>query len=158
MLFLIIILRIETFSCLSYLGFYPFLSMSIIYISLVYEMPYTKIINLLVFGFLQDGFYDYPIGYSNCQLLTLSLFLTLQRKNYIISNVTAQWIYFAIFLFMSCSLKILGKLWLEDYILSIKTLAFSWLITVSLFPLINKSIFWVTIKLFSPTDRGNNER
>ena len=49
---------------------------------------------------------------------------------------------------MSCSLKILGKLWLEDYILSIKTLAFSWLITVSLFPLINKVFFGSLLNYF----------
>ena len=131
-------------------GIRPFLFITLVYISLIYSLPFLNVFSLLVFGFLKDGYYDYPLGYSNCQFIVLYLFLIRQKKTQLLSNLAASWGYFSIFLVIACGLQIAGLFYLGYHPIPITHLMCDGLITLSLFPLMAKGIFWLTYKTSSP--------
>lgn len=124
-------------------GIRPFLFLTLVYTSLIYSLPFLNIFSLLLLGLLKDGYYDYPLGYSNCQLIVLYLLLIRQKKSQILSNLAISWGYFALFLIIACSMHVISLLSLGHHPIPITGLLYDGLITLSLFPLIARGIFWL---------------
>jgi hypothetical protein len=136
------------------LGIKPFLFLTLLYISGIYSFPFLNVVSLLVLGFLQDGYYDYPLGYSSSQLLFLYLILIHQKKSQILSSFAISWVYFAVFIAIAYTLGAFMGKYIGRFALSFKNLLGDVLLTISLFPLITRVIFWLTYKLLpSPIKR-----
>jgi cell shape-determining protein MreD len=129
------------------LGIRPFLFLTLLYISGIYSFPFLNVLSLLVLGLLQDGYYDYPLGYSSSQLLFLYLILIRQKKNQMLSSFVISWVYFSIFITIACILKVFAWEYIGRFPSSFKNVFGDVLLTISLFPLITRGVFWLTPKL-----------
>lgn len=130
----------------TWFGIKPFLFLTLLYINAIYSLPFLNIWSLIVLGVLQDGYYDYPLGYSSSQLLLLYLVLMRQKKNQMLPTFIMSWIYFSLFIVMTCILKVCSQKYLGCLSFPFKKLLGDILLTISLFPLIARGIFWLNHK------------
>ncbi|RZI46815.1 hypothetical protein [Candidatus Finniella inopinata] len=125
------------------IGLRPFLFLTLLYTSLIYSLPFINIVSLLIFGFLKDGYYDYPLGYSNCQFIVLYLLLIRQKTSQVQSSLGVCWGWFAVFLSIACGIQMVGLLCLGYGSIPFSNMLGDALITFSLFPVMVRTLFWL---------------
>ena len=129
------------------IGLRPFLFLTLLYTSLIYSLPFINIVSLLIFGFLKDGYYDYPLGYSNCQFIILYLLLIRQKTTQVRSSLGVCWGWFAVFLCIACGIQMVGLFCLGYGPISFSNMLWDALITLSMLPIIVRVIFWLSYKI-----------
>ncbi len=129
------------------LGVRPFLLLLLLYVSLIYSLPFIGIPSLVTIGLFQDSLYHYPLGFWSCQYLILYLFLIYQHKNRLVSNLIFSWGYFLIFLLFAVVLQSLGWYYLTHQSVPVLRIMPDFLFTLSLYPLFTWAIFRLSRKL-----------
>lgn len=139
-------------------GIRPFLFLTLMFISTAYSLPFINVLSLLLFGLMQDGYYNYPLGYSSSQLMFLYLILIRQKKSQMLSIFVISWIYFSLFMAFVFVIKVLAGAYIGRFPPSFKNLIGDTLLTISLYPLLIKGVFWLANKIPFSLNEEADER
>jgi len=114
----------------------PMLFFMAIYIAVVYKLNLINLYLLAAFGFLQDGYYNLPLGYTSCLYLTLYLILQSKKTSTINENIYFGWLIFGIYIAFACFLKTASLFLIDYWPADIKAIIKDAALTLAVFPAI----------------------